>query len=188
MLSQTAKVTNRPKNGMIFVEAFEWRVWLSIVSLMLLHICATTLDRDEYLRLVPENDVPREKGNAVQRVFLFCLKSPVCALLRRAFYSSLMHSVGQTSTFELQDRERAGRRSRARQRFVSLIALTCALFLLTVYGASVTSQLFNTTPVSPFRSIDDVTSCKISADRICFQGDGGEEIFWNSTLGIAEYV
>jgi hypothetical protein len=188
MVTRTENVVNIPKSEIVFLNALEWKVWLGIWSVLLLVTIAGALDRDEYIRLQNRSDELRGKGNRLQQVLFFLLKHPVLALIRKSFYASLMTQVGQASTAELHSMQRNGKGSTSRQRFVTIIAVMCGVFFIIVFGASVTSQLFNTRQVSQFESVEDLQSCKIPADKVCFQGAGGEERFWNSAVNTSEYV
>lgn len=68
-----------------------------------------------------------------------------------------------------------------------VLGLTCGLFLITIYQASLTVLLFESTKVSPFKTIQDVTTCGIPADRIAMVASSASQEFWNFAVNTTTF-
>lgn len=67
-----------------------------------------------------------------------------------------------------------------------LLGLTCGLFLLSVYEASLTVLLFESDHSSPLRSIVDVKNCVINPSRVAFLADGASQKFWKDAINVPD--
>jgi hypothetical protein len=68
------------------------------------------------------------------------------------------------------------------QRVIVVITLVIGAFFLSVFQASLTAALATSDAQSAFRSIEDVKSCKIAADRICFPDGTAADTFWDESI------
>jgi hypothetical protein len=75
--------------------------------------------------------------------------------------------------------------TRKRQRFINVVALLIGVFFIAVYGSTLTANLSATTAESEFRSIDDLKSCKIAADRVCFPDRDAAKTFWDESIAVS---
>lgn len=63
-----------------------------------------------------------------------------------------------------------------------VLGVTAGLFLLTVYEASLTVLLFESTRTSPFRTLRDITDCAVPPDRVAIIRGGASQDFWNMAV------
>jgi hypothetical protein len=100
-----------------------------------------------------------------------------------ASYSTLVHFLGQHS-MQSETTGAIGRDSkvRGRQAILNLVALLIGVFFLICYQSALTVSLYESGRESDFQSIADVTSCKISAERICYPSGGADQTFWDEAI------
>lgn len=63
-----------------------------------------------------------------------------------------------------------------------MLGVTTGLFLLTVYEASLTVLLFESTKTSPFRTLGDITDCNLNPGRVAMIQGGASQDFWNTAV------
>jgi hypothetical protein len=68
------------------------------------------------------------------------------------------------------------------QRLIIVVTLLIGGFFLAVFQASLTAALTAADVESEFRSIDNVKSCNIGADRICYPRATAVSEFWNESI------
>jgi hypothetical protein len=68
------------------------------------------------------------------------------------------------------------------QRIIIVVTLLIGGFFLAVFQASLTAALSATDVESEFRSIENVKSCKIAADRICLVDGTAAATFWEESI------
>jgi hypothetical protein len=100
-----------------------------------------------------------------------------------ASYNTLVHFLGQHS-MQSETTGAIGRDSkvRGRQVILNLVALLIGVFFLICYQSALTVSLFESGRQSDFQSIVDVTSCKVSAERICYPRGGADQTFWDEAI------
>eukprot|EP00177_Eucheuma_denticulatum_P006722 GFKZ01012218.1.p1 GENE.GFKZ01012218.1~~GFKZ01012218.1.p1 ORF type:complete len:512 (+),score=53.22 GFKZ01012218.1:629-2164(+) len=69
-----------------------------------------------------------------------------------------------------------------------VLGVTAGLFLLTVYEASLTVLLFESTRTSPFRTLRDITDCTVSPDRVAMIRGGASQEFWNKAVNTSDNI
>lgn len=68
-----------------------------------------------------------------------------------------------------------------------LLGVTTGLFLITVYQASLTVLLFESTTVSPFRTLSDFTDCNLDPSRVAIIAGGASQDFWNNAVNTSHF-
>ena len=63
-----------------------------------------------------------------------------------------------------------------------VLGITAGLFLLTIYEASLTVLLFESTVESPFRTLSDITDCNLDPSRVSMIEGGASQKFWNRAV------
>lgn len=63
-----------------------------------------------------------------------------------------------------------------------VLGVTAGLFLLTIYEASLTVLLFESTRTSPFKTLRDITDCNVSPKRVAIIRGGASQDFWNMAV------
>lgn len=81
-----------------------------------------------------------------------------------------------------------GGRTTSRQKFLNVLAKFFGVFLVVIFEASIVVQIFISKPTSRLASIDDIMSCRISAEQICVPTGGGSVKFWNENIQTRDCV
>lgn len=175
---KTRDIQSFPASHVFFLAPFETPAWIAIAGLILAHIVATMVDKN-FAPPEPEHS-PAADASGFQRVRHVLLKTKLLRRMRLAFFWTAMSMVGHEVHDAHQPSVRRG--PSTRQRLLLLFALLCGLFLTIVYEAGLVVQLFNDKPVSDFRSLEDITDCRLDARNICIPAGGAMEKFWNLTV------
>lgn len=69
-----------------------------------------------------------------------------------------------------------------------VLGATAGLFLLTVYEASLTVLLFESTQTSSFRTLRDITDCVVPPDRVAIIRGGASQDFWNKAVNTSHNI
>lgn len=67
-----------------------------------------------------------------------------------------------------------------------VLGVTTGLFLLTIYEASLTVLLFESTRTSPFRTLRDIQDCAVSPAKVAMIRGGASQEFWNLAVNTTD--
>lgn len=122
-----------------------------------------------------ERDLPRSATHRRRRGIMWRIKKFPAAILF-AYAHLLGHPFGEQSQ---------GTPSFHRTAWL-MLGITAGLFLLTIYEASLTVLLFESTKESAFQTLEDVQSCALDPSRIAMIEGGASQAFWNSAVNTSE--
>lgn len=156
------------QNTWFVFKTFELRVWGLILFGIMLHAVGTVF----FGPFRPsERDCPRGAPDSRRRgIFWYMKRFPAAVLFSYAHL--LGHPFGE---------QRQGTPSFHRTAWL-MLGVTTGLFLLTIYEASLTVLLFESTKSSPFRTLDDIKSCALTPERVAMIRGGASQAFWEQAV------
>lgn len=160
------------QNTWFVFKTFELRVWGLILFGIMLHAVGTIFFGPFR---PPEHDCPRDAPNSRRRGIMWQIKRFPAAVLF-SYAHLLGHPFGE---------RRQGTPSFHRTAWL-MLGITAGLFLLTIYEASLTVLLFESTKSSPFRTLDDIKSCAVSPARVAMIRGGASQAFWTNAVNTSE--
>lgn len=177
MITRSKLIKDSAPKSVIFRDAFSGPVWGGIASLVVLITILTLFDRN-FAPATRLQQPALEECTTLQRLQYVLLKSKILYRIRKAIFNTFMNMVAQSP----EDGSADGKKQGTKQRLISITSILVGFFLITVFQASVTVQVLVTAPVSDFETIEDVKSCRITADRICIPKGGSAEQYWKQTI------
>jgi hypothetical protein len=176
VITTVENATGSKQNIFFFFSTFAWPVWLAIVGLLAFHVLVTALDQKFVPLDTAERAASYENGNWIHRTKAWLLKSALLYRVRHAFFNSAYHLLGQAPHFFSETKKGT------KEKMLGMIALFMGVFLITVYQASITVQVIQSSPSPDFVSIRDFESCRIPANRVAFLNNGASQEFWRNAI------
>lgn len=169
MVSRTADLRSDDSQNTWFVfNTFSLQVWIIIAFGMGMHALGSLAFGPFQ---PPERDLPRNATHRRRRGIMWRIKKFPAAILF-AYAHLLGHPFGE---------ERQGSPSFHRTAWL-MLGITAGLFLLTIYEASLTVLLFESTKESPFKTLDSIKGCAVDPSRVAMIKGGASQAFWNSAV------
>jgi hypothetical protein len=176
VITRIALATGSSLNNFFFFSTFAWSVWLALIGLFVLHVCVTALDPKFMALEADRANVRNKNGNWAHRLKILLLKNTALLKLRRAFFDSAYHLLGQAPHFFSESKRGS------KEKTMGMMALFMGVFLVTVFQASVTVQVILSSPNPDFISVSDFESCRISAERVAVLNNSGSQYFWERAI------
>lgn len=162
------------QNTWFVFQTFSLRVWGIIFLGIFMHAIGTVFFgpfRPPKRELSPERDaVTARRANMISGIIWQIKRFPAAVLF------SYAHLIGHPFGEQSQ-----GTPSFHRTAWL-VLGVTTGLFLLTVYQASLTVLLFESTITSPFRTLKDITDCAVPPNRVAIIRGGASQDFWNMAV------
>lgn len=166
-----------PRSQLFFMRPFSVPVWCGVALLIFTHTFTTVFDR-HFQPPEKESALPAE-ASLVVKVRHILLKAELLRRIRYAFIQTSKHMVGAETEPSIQSQHRS---TPVRQQFLQLGAILMGVFLILTYEAALVSQLQTDSPVSEFRSMEDVKNCRIDAPDFCLPKGGATEDYWKFAI------
>ncbi|CDF38943.1 unnamed protein product [Chondrus crispus] len=164
--------SDNSQNTWFVFNTFSLQVWIIIAVGMVMHALGS-------LAFGPfqpsERDLPRSTTHRRRRGIMWRIKKFPAAILF-AYAHLLGHPFGEESQ---------GTPSFHRTAWL-MLGITAGLFLLTIYEASLTVLLFESTKESAFQRLEDIKSCALDPSRIAMIAGGASQAFWHSAVNTTE--
>lgn len=194
------------KNAWFVFRTFDLVVWMLVFSLVLLHAIGTWFYSDTFLisddffiekDVLPpsSSSIPSQPPTSSSLNFENSSPSLIITGTRRTRNNFLTyisrvpsgilyayaHLLGYTDHLEVEREETASLPSIHRHAWL-IMGMTTGIFLLTIYESSLTILMFESTKVSEFKTLADLTECRIDPSKVAIIRGGASQDFWNSAV------
>lgn len=161
-------------DSVFFLHAFCPITWLLIFLLLLTFTILRFMD----CRVTPPEKDDREApgDGIISRTSHFLLKNDLLRRVRYVAYPTVGEMIGRgPGNYTIETNS-------TRQWFLSTGITLCGIFLVLAYEAVMTASLVQSSSHSIFRTIDDITQCRINASEICMVDNSAIHSFWSNAV------
>jgi hypothetical protein len=178
MVTKYSNVSQDTSNGVFFLTAFDLKSWFGIWIVIGGFVVVSMLDSKPYPSVEPyADDTPTINASFLQRARHKLLNPQVFYRMIQVFFSTFMAMLDQGQAISVAAVTKTSM-TLILQRLILLVSVMARVFLLTSCQASITVLVFESVPVSPFRSIESLKECVITGQDLCVNREGASRDDW----------